>query len=87
MGRALLFRYVQALFNAREWDEALRLARDVRAGGAAVRGFSEIEAMLAEQEGDLETAQNLYLQLSDNDEEALDDRAEYALRSCLNNGF
>lgn len=58
-------RHLAALFLAGHFSRALNLAQAVRRGGPAVPDFSEIEALIQERLGDLESANRLRGELLD----------------------
>lgn len=57
-------RFLIALFNCGELGPAYALARSLRRGGQALRVVSEIEALVAENIGELNVARELYEQLA-----------------------
>lgn len=56
-------RLLISLFRARRWREALNLAQDLKGAGPAIPTVTEIESIILEQTGDLESARNLRLAL------------------------
>lgn len=74
-----LRKYLIALFNAGSYREALPLAKTLRADGPAIPVITEIEALILEYIGDLESARSLRVQLSEIDSKNVSHRVRLAL--------